>query len=82
MEVPGPRTGDIILRREPGGPLNHYSIREFPGLAQVSYSSFAMALDAATRYARSAGTDVLYEESGRYDLIESTTVRTYDVTFG
>jgi hypothetical protein len=45
--------------------------REFPRVAQVSYTSFEVALDIATRYARSAGVDVWHEENGKFTLIES-----------
>jgi len=68
-----PKSGDIILRREAGNPHAHYAVREFPGLAQVSYRSFEMALDVATRFARAAGTDAWHEEDGRFTLIEART---------
>jgi hypothetical protein len=70
VECHAPRVGDIIIRPE-GNPHNHYSVREFPGLAQVSYGSFQLAFDIAIRFARSVGTNVLYEEEGRFDLLES-----------
>ena len=72
MECHAPRAGDITIRPE-GNPHNHYSVREFPGFAQVSYGSFQLALDVATRFARSAGTNVLYEEEGQFGLLESRT---------
>jgi len=46
-------------------------VREFAGVAQVSYRSFEVALDVATRYARRAGVDVWHENDGQFTLIES-----------
>jgi len=71
VEREAPKPGDIVIRREPDYPPLHYSVRDFPRLAQVSYASFEMALDVATRLARLAGTSVWYEQEGRYGLIES-----------
>jgi hypothetical protein len=75
VECHAPSAGDIIIRPE-GKPHNHYSVREFPGLAQVSCGSFQLALDVAARFARSAGTNVLYEEEGQFGLLESRTAAT------
>jgi len=63
--------GDIVVRREAGNPHVRYSIRELPGAPQISYVSFAIALDIATRFARHVGIDVWHEEDGRFTLIES-----------
>jgi hypothetical protein len=71
LERHAPKPGDIIVRREAGNPHEHYSVREFPGLAQVTYRSFQTALDVAARFARSAGTNVWHEEGDRFGLIES-----------
>jgi len=59
-----PKTGDIAIRPEADASGKQYAVCELSGVVQVSYSSFAMALDVATRYARSAGLDVCYEENG------------------
>ena len=75
MECHAPRAGDVVIRREAGRPRDHYSIRAFPGRPQVSYMSFEVALDVATRFARSAGTNVLFEEDGQFGLVESRAVR-------
>jgi hypothetical protein len=66
-----PRAGDIVIRREASNPRAHYSVRAFPGVAQVSYPSFEIALTVSTRFARHAGGDVWHEEEGRFTLIES-----------
>jgi hypothetical protein len=66
-----PKPGDIILRRHAGNPHAHYAVRKFPGLAQVSYGSYEMALGVATRFARHVGADVWHEEEGRFTLLES-----------
>jgi hypothetical protein len=71
LERRAPKKGDIVLRREAGHSANHYAVGEFSGVAQVSYMSFEIALDIATRYARSAGADVWHEEDGHFTLIES-----------
>lgn len=71
MEHRAPKAGDIAVRREASNPHVRYSIRELPGAPQVSYLSFEIALDVATRFARHAGIDVWHEEDGRYTLIES-----------
>lgn len=71
MEPHAPKAGDIIVSREAGNPHDHYAVREFPGLAQVSYRSFEVALDVATRFARAAGGDAWHEEDGRFTRIES-----------
>lgn len=67
MECYAPKAGDIIIRREVG----KCWVQQFPGLPQVSYKSFDLALDVATRFARSAGTDVFFEQDGQFGLIES-----------
>lgn len=72
MERRAPRARDIVIRREASNPHDRYSIRELPGAPQISYVSFEIALDVATRFARHAGIDVWHEENGRYTLIEST----------
>jgi hypothetical protein len=66
-----PKAGDIIVTRDAGNPHDHYAVREFPGVAQVSYRSFEIALDVATRFARAAGSNAWHEENGRFTLIES-----------
>jgi hypothetical protein len=66
--------GDVIIRREATNPHVRYSVREFPGVAQVSYTSFEVALDVVTRFARSAAVTVWYEQEGQLGLIESRTV--------
>jgi len=66
-----PKAGDIVIRREASNPRAHYSVCAFPGVAQVSYPSFEIALTVSTRFARHAGGDVWYEEEGRFTLIES-----------
>jgi hypothetical protein len=71
VERHAPKPGDIILRREVGNPHAHYAVREFPGLAQVSYRSFEMALGVATRFARQIGADVWHEQDGVFTLVES-----------
>ena len=71
MEPHAPGAGDIVVRREASSPHNRYSVREFPGVAQVCYVSFETALTVATRFARHAGRDVWHEEGGRFTLIES-----------
>jgi hypothetical protein len=71
LERRTPKKGDIVLKREAGHSGNHYTVREFPGVAQVSYRSFEIALDIATRYGRSARVDVWHEEHGHFTLIES-----------
>jgi len=63
--------GHIVITREAGIHGDHYSVRTYPGLAQVSYPSFEMALDVSTRLERSAGVWVWHEENGRFTLIES-----------
>jgi hypothetical protein len=70
LERRTPRKGDIVIRREGNGG-HHYAVREFPGDAQVLYTSFEIALDVATRYGRSARVDVFHEEDGHFTLIES-----------
>ena len=71
VECRAPKAGDIIIRREASNPHDHHSVREFPGVAQVSYVSFEIALTVATRFARHARSDVWHEEGGRFTLIES-----------
>lgn len=71
MQSHAPRAGDIIIRRESGNPHDHYSVREFPGVAQVCYVSFEIALNVATRFGQSVGTSVWHEDYGRFSLIES-----------
>jgi len=71
VERQGPKAGDFIIKREASISRDHYSLREFPSVAQVSYDSLEIALDIATRLARSAGTDVWHEEDGHFGLIES-----------
>jgi hypothetical protein len=71
LERRTPKKGDIAIRREVGDGRHHYAVREFPSDAQVFYTSFEIALDIATRYARSAGVDVWYEEDLHFTLIES-----------
>ena len=71
VEPHAPEAGDIIVRREASNPRDRYSLREFPGVAQVCYVSFETALTIATRFARHAGTDVWHEECGRFTLVES-----------
>ena len=66
-----PKAGDIIVTREAANRHDHYAVREFPGVAQVSYRSFEIALDVATRFARAAGSNAWHEENGRFTLIES-----------
>jgi hypothetical protein len=66
-----PKAGDIIVTREAANPHDHYAVREFPRVAQVSYRSFEIALDVATRFARAAGSNAWHEENGRFTLIES-----------
>jgi len=60
-----------VVRREVGGGRHHYAVREFPGDAQVVFSSFEIALDIATRYARAVDVAVWHEEYGQFTLIES-----------
>lgn len=74
MQSDAPRAGDLIIRREASNPHDHYSIRVFSRVAQVSYVSFEIALNVATRFARQAGNDVWHEEDGRFTLIESRIV--------
>jgi hypothetical protein len=74
VEGQAPTPGDVIIRREADNPHVRYSVREFPGVRQVSYTSFEVALDIATRFARSAGTTLWYEQEGQLGLIESRTV--------
>jgi hypothetical protein len=76
VEGDTPAPGDVIVRREAGNPCVRYSVREFPGVPQVSYAAFEVALDVATRFARSAGTTLWYEQGDRLGLIESRTVST------
>ena len=71
MERRTPKKGDIVVKREVGDGGHHYAVRQFPGDAQVLYTSFEIALDVATRYGRSARVDVWYEEDGHFTLIES-----------
>ena len=71
MKPHTPRAGDIIVRREASNPHDHYSVREFPRVAQVSYVSFEIALTIATGFARHARSDVWHEDGGRFTLIES-----------
>ena len=71
VEPHAPKAGDIIVSREAGNPHDHYAVREFPGFAQVSYTSFEIALDVATRFARATGSDAWHEEHGRFTLIEA-----------
>jgi len=71
VECRTPRAGDIVIRREAGHPHDRYAVLEFPGLAQVSCTSFEAALGVATRFARSTGSDVWHEENGRHILIEA-----------
>lgn len=66
-----PKAGDIVVRREASNAHDRFSIRELPGAPQISYVSFEIALDVATRFARHAGIDVWHEEGGGYTLIES-----------
>jgi len=40
-------------------------------VSQVSYRSFEVALEIATRYARAVNVAVWHEEDGRFVLIES-----------
>jgi len=72
VERRAPKTRDIVITREASNPHHRYSIRELPGAPQISYVSFEIALDVATRFARHVGIDVWHEEDGRYTLIEST----------
>jgi hypothetical protein len=71
VEKRAPKVGDIVIRREASNPYDHFSVREFPGAAQVSYVAFDIALNIATRFARHAGSDVWHEDDGRFTLIES-----------
>jgi len=71
LERRAPRIGDIVLRREAGPREHHYEIRQYPAVSQVSYRSFEVALEIATRYARAVNVAVWHEEDGRFVLIES-----------
>ena len=66
----GPKIGDVIIRREPGNPGDHYSVREFPGVAQVSYGSLPVALEVAARLAGESARGVWCKEDGRYARVE------------
>lgn len=71
MKPQTPPAGDIVIRREAGNPGNHYSVREYPGLAQVTYASLEIALEIARRFARTTGTHVWLETDGQFSLLES-----------
>ena len=68
--------GDVVIRREAGNPQFRYSISACPGAPQVLCGSFEVALDVATRFARSIGTTVWFEQEGQCGLIESRVAAT------
>jgi hypothetical protein len=68
-----PNAGDIVIRRETGNPREHYSIREHPGVAQVSYASLETALAVAKGFAQKTRTQVWFEQDGQLTLAESGT---------
>jgi len=63
--------GDVVIRRETEQVPHWYSISRFPGASQLSYRTFEIALDVATRFARSTGAAVWYEDEHHCGLIES-----------